>query len=109
VWFIAFARSFTGHDSASDTTRHVLIWWCGGALLVSGFAGALQRTSALIWSSGFAIPMLGWGLFCAFSAITDQIGVLWWTAYGLATTASAFFGSWVGRTLSRRAHGANAA
>lgn len=109
VWFIAFARGFTGLDSASETDRHVLIWWCGGAFVVSAVAGALQRAVSLFWSTGFAIPMLGWGVLCALPAITDHIRVLWWTAYGVATSVCALVGAWVGRALSRRVRDTNTA
>ena len=104
AWFTVFARSFTGIDSAANVHRPVLIWWIGGAFAVSVLAGALQRAFRLIWSTGFAVPMLGWGLLCALAALTDPIGVLWWTAYGIATTATAFLGAWIGRTLGGRVH-----
>ena len=107
AWFFVFARGFAGVDAAAETRHLVIGLWCGGAFAVSALTGAFQRSSGLLWCTGFAVPMLGWGLFCACCATTDRLGVLWWTAFGLATAVAALIGAWVGRAFGSRLRDTN--
>lgn len=73
-----------------------------GSPLIWGFiVGAIQPRQALLWSTGFSLPMLVWGLFCLLFVLFEGPGLLTWLLAAFIMAALSIFGTLLARRLRR--------
>jgi peptidoglycan/LPS O-acetylase OafA/YrhL len=100
AWFLTFAQAW---DNPSMELICMLIAAnCVGALLVAAVLSIFEPKQPLIWSTGVAIPMFGWGLVCLVTAPFNDLAQLLWTGIGVVMGLAALAGALLGRVISRR-------
>ena len=73
-----------------------------GSPLIWGFVvGTIQPRQALLWSTGFSLPMLVWGLFCLLFVLFEGPGLLIWLLAAFGMAALSIFGTLLARRLRR--------
>ncbi|MFN7141015.1 MAG: hypothetical protein ACK4UN_16920 [Limisphaerales bacterium] len=99
AFFYVFAIAWFA--SMAETNKLVLLLWCGGATIISASVSAAQPYLRIYWSIGFAMPMFVWGLLNAVFVPLNELPILWWTVYGIATAACAVAGALIGRRVTK--------
>jgi hypothetical protein len=99
AFFMVIIKSFD-EESPSDKVLYVMMLEIGGAFITAAVTSVIQPRSALNWSTGFALPMVGYGCIMGFLGVCgDELEALLVTLLGFATLAVSLLGAWLGRRL----------
>jgi len=100
-WFYIFGEAWFS-TSIEPILVKVVLLGCGGGFVTGAICSFREPQHRLVWSVGFAVPMVAWGTFCLILTPFNDIGLLWWPAFGLVMALSAFIGGFLGRLFRQK-------
>ncbi len=103
VWFVIFALAWV-LSSTREFLLASLVLGGGGAFITAEVTATFQPEARILWNTGFAWPMLCWGLLCAALVPFNSIALLWWAFCGIMMMAAALLGAWLGQLVGGRSH-----